>query len=140
MTIPTPSEQLPSAVVSDAVIARQVAVDIATADLEVEAAAKDDPLDEVTMLRVQRDQLIARVLTLRAELAPMQLVIQMLTALAWRNVGREVIVTDEEIDAAFARPIEFHRTGSGEVPGWIADAMPGATKDLSHVIKPREGS
>jgi hypothetical protein len=139
MTTPTPSENLPSRVASDGDIARQVAVDIATMDTEVRVSASADlingsrPLSreqaENMILRAQRDQLAARVQTLRAELAPMQLVLQMLTAVALRSIGRELFASDAEVDAAATRPIQLRRAEDRDarVPGWVVDTMPGAT-------------
>jgi hypothetical protein len=146
MTELTPSHALPSSPDSDRSVRERADIRIAQLDDEARIAASADLVGgvrpasraeaELMVVRAQRDQLVARNERLRSKLRPMQLVVQALAAIAWRQVGREVIVTDEEIDAAGTRPIEFKRTGPGAVPGWIADTMPDATKDLSYMLKP----
>lgn len=146
MTEPTPSHALPSARRESRDLDRSTALAIARLNDEARIGAGADLINgsrpaspaeaELMIVQAQRDQLVARNDDLRDALRPMQLVVQMLTAIAHRQPGREVIVTDAEIDAAATRAFEFKRTGPGAMPGWIADTMPGATKDLSYLIKP----
>jgi hypothetical protein len=134
MTVPIPSERLPSSVAPDATIIERTDRRITRLDDELRMCASADLINgvrpatraeaEAMVVRAQRDHLARRVEELRAQLAPMQLVVQALTALAYRSVGREVVVTDAEIDDAATRTFEFKRTGPGAAPGWIADTLP----------------